>query len=135
MYPTLVCAEARRRRTGARSRRRMASGPGTVTLRPPVHPNSSFDPDSLSPAIRLQQMSYEVLRKLQSRIDLAKVPVRFAHGALDELSAARQWVELAAPSPPSGPQLERDDVIALANLFASYLTTSFDLDESPGTRL
>jgi hypothetical protein len=33
----------------------------------------------------------------------------YLHDALDEISASRDWVEVAATSPASGPPLEKDN--------------------------
>lgn len=91
-----------------------------------------FDQHELRRAIQLQQKSYKLLKWLKTAVNRNAVPVERAHDALDSGSAARYWIEVSLPGLPPGARPKADELDQVANLFASYLTTSFELTKSPG---
>lgn len=93
----------------------------------------TFDPDQLGRAIRLQQKAFNLLKWLKARVNKDVVTVQRAHDVLDSASAARYWIEVTLPSIPRTARPDPDEIDGVANLFASYLTTSFELTETPGS--
>jgi hypothetical protein len=99
---------------------------------------SVMDRVSLEEAIDLQKRSYTLLKWLADAIPRGFISFDTAHEYADSAECALAWVREhfdnlpVAARPPA-----RDDqtMRRFANCFASYLETSFDLEEKPGTRL
>lgn len=88
----------------------------------------------ISRAVDMQKRSYRLLRWVASAVDSHRVSFDHAHGALGMEEAARAWFTRNYDCLPSDARPAREDVEQFANLFASYLGTSFDLVEDPGSR-
>lgn len=95
-----------------------------------------FEPAELERAVRLQRKAYRLLRWFQETLkESPMLPSYQAHAAMDELYAAKDWIKSALPSLPEAARPAPDEVDDMAAIFASYLTTSFDVLDDPGTRL
>jgi len=97
-----------------------------------------LDPVRLAEAIDLQKRSYALLKWMAEAIPRGFISFETAHEYADSAAAASAWIgehfdnlPLAARPPSRDEQTLR----RFANCFASYLETSFDLEEKPGTRL
>lgn len=93
------------------------------------------DEATLTKAVRLQRRSYALLRSLTEPLDVGVLAMGFdfEHGSISFEDAAYEWLGRNIESFAPGGS-ERDDLRPLANLFASYLETSFDLIETPEMR-
>lgn len=93
------------------------------------------DEATLTKAVRLQQRSYALLKSLTDPLnpDLRAMEFSTQHGTMSFEDAAYEWLGRVIESlAPEG--REHDDLRPLANLFASYLETSFDLVDAPALR-
>lgn len=94
--------------------------------------------ERLNDAVAIHEACYALLKWAAAAVDREFVAVRTAHTYMSEAEAAAGWIgdhyeNLPAdcrPAARSGEPLRR-----FANYFASYLTSSFDLQESPGVQL
>jgi hypothetical protein len=89
-------------------------------------------PEIVERALDLQNRSYHLLRWVADRIDHGTLEFKHAHEWATLPSAAHGWIEASYSTLPSHVQPERGDLRAFANLFASYLETSFEMVEAPG---
>jgi hypothetical protein len=91
--------------------------------------------DEVRLAVDLQHRSYNLLRWLSTAMTKGFVRFDRAHDYLDEVGAAKEWIErhLLNLPPSCRPALEHLD--PFAQFFATYLTTSFDLVEKPKKRV
>jgi hypothetical protein len=97
-----------------------------------------LEPATLDEAIDLQRRSYALLKWLANAIPRGFTSFDTAHEYADSADSAFAWVdEHFANLPLAARPPARDDRVMrrFANCFASYLETSFDLEEKPGTRL
>lgn len=93
-----------------------------------------FAREVLEKALSLHAQSYELL------LWMAELERRDASGAANhEFSrlqdASLHWIQKNYDVLPAAARPDREDLEAFANLFATYLESSFDLVESPGQRL
>ena len=94
-----------------------------------------LDAAELEDAVDLQQRSYELLLWVGRAIERGFIAVDKAHKYSSGRASAYEWLERhyfsmpdsCRPSARSGEALER-----YANVFSSYLLTSFEIDSSPG---
>lgn len=89
----------------------------------------------LERAVRLQREAYALLVWFQNHLDRALFPTHEAHTVMDNSAIAQQWIEANHSSLPPDVAPAIADIPALAALFASYLTTSFDLVLDPSYRV
>jgi hypothetical protein len=86
-----------------------------------------FTREGLEDLLDLQRRSYALFQWVNARVQAGTLRMEAMHGSLDAGAAATDWLArnasvLPAAARPPGGKLE-----ALAHLFASYLTTSFEL--------
>jgi hypothetical protein len=86
-------------------------------------------------AARLQRKAYALLVWFQRHLDRALFPTHEAHAAMGTQRVARMWIEQNLDPLPPEARPTSGDLELLANMFASYLTTSFDVVDRPGYRL
>ena len=84
--------------------------------------------------VDLQQKAYRLLLWLGTAIDRGQVILDQAHDSRSLGHAARAFLDANLSALPAEHGPAPEDVQAFANVFASYLTTSFDLLLEPGTR-
>jgi hypothetical protein len=89
---------------------------------------------ALEKALELQSMAYQLLRWLRERVDRSTVSFDSAHDRLSMPEAAHDWLKSNYSVIPVRCRPDRADLKAFANLVASFLATSFDLVQAPGTR-
>lgn len=92
-------------------------------------------PDVIERAVDLQQRSYALLRWVADAVDRGSLAFGTVHRFSSLPEAAYSWLERNYDTLPSPVQPPRADLPAFANLFASYLESSFDLVEAPGRQL
>jgi hypothetical protein len=86
-------------------------------------------------AVSLQRKAYAVLVWFQRHLDHALFPRHEAHAAMGSVGVARMWVEENLHRLPPEARPATGELELLANMFASYLTTSFDVVDRPSYRL
>jgi hypothetical protein len=94
-----------------------------------------LDERELSAALDLQRRSYGLLRWVEGAITRGFVSFDAAHAYMSEAQAAAAWIRAhydnippaVRPDAPHGESLMR-----FANVFASYLLSSFDIVAEPG---
>lgn len=89
-------------------------------------------PEAVERAIDLQRRSYDLLRWVADRVDHGAITFKLAHNFASLPEAAHGWLSANYETLPRNAQPPREDLRAFANLFASYLETSFEMVESPG---
>lgn len=93
-----------------------------------------FDPQELERVVDLQQKSYQLLRWVNDALRSGTLNFSTVHQADDVSEAAKQWVGRHFHSLPGDARPNETELEPFARLFASYLTTSFDLIAQPGMR-
>ena len=88
----------------------------------------------LERALDLQQKGYQLILWLGSLADGAKVAFDQVHEAATMSEAARRWLERHRTTLPERCRTTPAEGEAFANVVASFLSSSFDLVENPGTR-
>ena len=96
-----------------------------------------FDETTLSSAVDIQQRSYRLLRWVVGAIERGFIQFDRAHTYSRDADAAAAWIDQhfadlprdCRPVERSGPPVRR-----FANVFTTYLFTSFDMVENPGAR-
>ena len=94
-----------------------------------------LDAGNLERAVRLQRKAYALLGWFQGHLDQARFPKHEAHAAMGSVAVARAWLEANSFLLPAEVAPGPDEIDELGNMFASYLTTSFDLVEDPPYRI
>ncbi len=92
-------------------------------------------PEDVVRAVELQQRSYALLRWVVAQVDRGTLGFKVAHDVSSLPEAAYGWLDRNYETLPRDSQPSRKDLRAFANLFASYLESSFDLVEAPGRQL
>jgi hypothetical protein len=93
-----------------------------------------FNPEELERIVSLQQKSYQLLRWVNDALRSGTLNFNKVHHAADVSGAAQEWVGRHFHSIPGDARPDAAELEPFARLFASYLTTSFDLIAQPGTR-
>ncbi len=75
----------------------------------------------------LQRRSYALLQWVNDRVQAGTLRVDAMHGSLDAASAAAEWLRRNAATLPTAARPPEGRLEMLSHLFASYLTTSFEL--------
>jgi hypothetical protein len=88
----------------------------------------------LGRALDLQQKGYQLILWLGSLADGAKLSFDQVHEAATMSDAARRWLERHRISLPERCRVDAAEMEAFANVVASFMKSSFDLVEDPGTR-
>ena len=94
-----------------------------------------FDSEELEQVVTLQQKSYLLLRWVNDALRGGTLNFNQVHAAADISVAAKEWVGRHFHSIPTDARPDETELEPFARLFASYLTTSFDLIAQPGKRL
>lgn len=95
----------------------------------------ALDPRLLEEAVDLQGRSYRLLRWVDRALQGGALRFDVAHGALTTAEAAEEWIGRHLQSLPPDARPASGELPRFARFFASYLTTSFELDPAPGMRL
>lgn len=93
-----------------------------------------FNPNELERVVTLQQKSYQLLRWVNDALRSGTLNFNKVHHAADVSVAAEEWVGRYFHSIPADARPDESELEPFARLFASYLTTSFDLVAQPGMR-
>jgi hypothetical protein len=99
---------------------------------------SILDPVRLEEVIDLQRRSYALLKWLADAIPRGFVSFDSVHEYADSAESALAWISQHFDNLPRASRPTARDTLTMrrfANFFVSYLETSFDLAENPGTRL
>jgi hypothetical protein len=86
-----------------------------------------FDEATVARMLDLQQRGYRLLRWIAAQADSRLIEIDQVHQELSVEEAGRQWIERNVERIPRDLCPKPEDLTAFANLFASYLVTSFDL--------
>lgn len=92
-----------------------------------------FPREAVRNALSLHAQSYEFLLWMAELERRNTSDVNHQSSRLQD--ASYDWIERNYEVIPPTARPSREDLRAFANLFATYLESSFDLDESPGERL
>jgi hypothetical protein len=91
--------------------------------------------DRLTLAIDIQSRSYELLRWVATAVRKGFIPATRAHQYANTCDAAFAWMQDHYLNFPQAMRPERRHLREFANFFGTYVTSSFDIVEQPGTRL
>src|SRR5262245_56257839 len=89
--------------------------------------------DRLALAIEIHWQSYQLLRWVADAVRKGFIPATRAHEYANTSEAALAWMEYF--NFPASMRPERQYLREFANFFGTYVTSSFDIIEQPGTRL
>jgi hypothetical protein len=92
-------------------------------------------PDRLTLAIEIHSQSYQLLRWVAEAVGKGFIPATRAHHYANTCEAALAWMEEHYFNFPAAMRPERQYLRAFANFFGTYVMSSFDIVEQPGTRL
>ncbi len=95
-------------------------------------------PDQLQLALDIHARSYKLLRWLAGAINAGEIPiprVTSPRHAEDVTEATLDWIRPLHPALPSDMRPDPDKLEEFAAFFGTYLTSSFDLANDPGTVL
>ena len=93
-----------------------------------------FEPDELARVVNLQGKSYRLLRWVGDSLQSGTLSFGVVHDTLEWSDAAREWVGRNRDSLPLDARPLPGELDAFAHLFASYLSTSFDLAAQPSVQ-
>ena len=91
--------------------------------------------DRLTLAIDIQSQSYELLQWVATAVRKGFIPATRAHQYANTGDAAFAWMQDHYLNFPQGMRPDRRHLREFANFFGTYVTSSFDIIEQPGTRL
>jgi hypothetical protein len=91
--------------------------------------------DDLTLAIDIQSRSYKLLRWVAEAIEKGFVPVKRAHEYANVSDSALDWIDEHYLNFPPETRPDRRYIRNFANFFSTYVMSSFDIIEKPGTRL
>jgi hypothetical protein len=86
-----------------------------------------FDLEQLSRIVGLHEKSYALLRWVKLTLRTGGLSFTVVHDANDSVAAAREWIGRHVKNIPDDARPEPADLPEFARLFASFLTTSFQL--------
>lgn len=90
--------------------------------------------DRLALAIDIHSQSYQLLRWIAEAVRKGFIPATHAHEYANTGDAAFDWMQEHYLNFPQGLRPDRRHLREFANFFGTYLTSSFDILEQPGTR-
>ncbi|MBC7528910.1 MAG: hypothetical protein H7308_15350 [Chthonomonadaceae bacterium] len=93
-----------------------------------------FDAGKLAQVIDLHQKSYGLLKWVGDALESGSLNFERVHSSLSFSEAAQDWIERNFESLPTVTRPAKEEIAPFAHLFASYLTTSFDLVAQPNRR-
>jgi hypothetical protein len=82
---------------------------------------------SVDELLDLQRRSYALLQWVNDRVQAGPLRVDAMHGSLNAASAAAEWLKRNAATLPTAARPPEGKLEKLGHIFASYLTTSFEL--------
>jgi hypothetical protein len=91
--------------------------------------------DRLTLAIDIHARAYELLQWVATAVRKGFIPATRAHQYANTGDAAFAWMQDHYLNFPQGVRPERRHLREYANYFGTYVTSSFDIVEQPGTRL
>jgi hypothetical protein len=91
--------------------------------------------DRLTLAIEVHSRSYELLRWVATAVRKGFIPATRAHEYANTCDAAFAWIQDHYLNFPPAVRPDRRYLREFANFFGTYVTSSFDIIEQPGTRL
>lgn len=91
--------------------------------------------DQLSRVVDLHQKSYKLLMWVREQLDSNTLDFTATHEAMSAFEAARDWIRRNLGNFPESSRPSKDDLDEFSHLFSSFLVTSFELIESPQSRL
>jgi hypothetical protein len=91
--------------------------------------------DRLTLALDIHAKSYQLLQWVADAVRRGFIPATRAHEYANARESALAWMEEHYWNLPTKMRPERQHLRDFANFFATYLTSSFDIVEQPGTRL
>ncbi len=94
-----------------------------------------FNAAELSRVVSLQEKTYQLLRWVNEHLRRGSLDFGVVHTATTTSEAAAEWIGRHLDNLPTAMRPRADEVEDFARLFASYLTTSFELKEKPDERL
>lgn len=94
-----------------------------------------FDPRELETTIALHRKTYELLRWIAKNLRGGRLDFTVVHRAMSAADAAREWLARHRENLPMELRPRQEMLDPFARLFSSYLTTSFELRESPGMKV
>jgi hypothetical protein len=90
--------------------------------------------DRLQLALDIHARSYHLLRWVADAISKGFIPATRAHEYADVTDSAYDWIEEHYQNLPTSARPERSQLRPFANFFATYMMSSFDIVERPGTQ-
>lgn len=94
-----------------------------------------FERQELDRMIELHEKSYHLLTWINQSLKTNSLSFHHIHHAMSVSEAAEEWIRRHLNNIPLDTRPKEVDIPPFARLFASYLTTSFELREKPGKRL
>jgi hypothetical protein len=94
-----------------------------------------FDTDEVRRVVDLQQKSYELLKWVNDALRTGTLSFSAIHEATTLAEAAADWLRRQRANLPPSLRPAESDLEPFAHLFVSYLTTSYQMKENPGTVL
>jgi hypothetical protein len=91
--------------------------------------------DRLALALDIHAQSYQLLRWVAEAVRKGFIPATRAHQYANTGDAAFDWLREHYLNLPLGMRPDRRYLREFANFFGTYVTSSFDIVEQPGTRL
>ena len=91
--------------------------------------------EELTRIVDLHQRSYSLLNWVRDQLDANTLDFTATHEAMSASEAARDWVSRNLGHLPEDIRPASDDLDEFSHLFSSFLATSFELIESPQSRL
>jgi hypothetical protein len=91
--------------------------------------------DRITHAVEIQHKSYKLLLWLAQAIDRGAISFTRSHSDANAANNAYEWIEEHFDRFPDELRPPRDCLREFSYYFGSYVTTSFDLTDEPGTRL
>jgi hypothetical protein len=90
--------------------------------------------DRLTLAIDIHSQSYKLLRWVADAVGKGFIPATRAHQYANTCDAAFDWIDEHYMNFPAAMRPDRRSLREFANFFGTYVTSSFDVIEQPGTR-
>ena len=91
--------------------------------------------DDLTLAIDIQSRSYRLLRWVADAVGKGFIPATRAHEYADVADSAMDWIEQHYQNFPPDMRPDRRHLRQFANFFSTYVTTSFQILDNPGSRM
>jgi hypothetical protein len=90
-----------------------------------------FDPDQLRRVVQMHEKSYRLLKWMNSALRRKVLAFDVVHSAMSMAEAAGEWINRHCDNIPSDVRPAKSELQPFANLFSSYLATSFELQVKP----